>query len=258
MIPVKTQEQIAAMREGGKILAEILHELAKTAKIGMQTAELNKKAESLMAHYGALPSFKGYRGYPFSICVNVNEEIVHGMPGEKTLCNGDIISIDCGIFYKGMHTDAAVTILLSDVPAKTREFVNDVQKSLKKAISIIAPGIRVGDIGYAISQHVESRGYSVVREFVGHGIGKSLHEEPEIPNIGKKGKGPLLLPGMTICIEPIIAMGKRFCKTLSDGWTAVTRDSAPACQVEHTILITKNSCEVLTGYNNTINRLYSQ
>lgn len=258
MINTKSPAEISAMREGGKILGQILHELALSIKIGMTTGELNIKAEALMARESVAPSFKGYRGFPAAICTNVNEEVVHAIPGKKMLKDGDIVSIDCGIFHKGMHTDAAVTIMLGNVKPEIRSFVKTVQQSLEKAIEAIRPGIRVGDIGFIIQQCVESRGYSVIHDFVGHGIGKHLHEEPEIPNFGKKGKGHILLPRMTICIEPIIAMGERFIETLSDKWTTVTRDNSPACQIEHTLAITPSGCEVLTGYNQTINRIYPQ
>ena len=238
-------------------MAEILHELALLTKIGMKTEELNLKAESLMSHYNVLPSFKGYRGFPAVLCTSINEEIVHAIPGKRVLNDGDIISIDCGIVHKGMHTDAAVCIMLGNVPKSVRNFVLNVKKAHEKGIAVIKPGSRIGDIGFAIQQHIVSHHYSVVREFIGHGVGKSLHEQPEIPNEGQKGKGPLLLPGMTIAIEPIIAMGERFIKTLPDKWTAVTRDNKSACQVEHTILITQSGYDVLTKYDSTINCVYA-
>lgn len=258
MINIKTPAEISAMREGGKMLAEILHELALATKIGLKTGELAVKAEAMMSRFNVIPSFKGYRGFPAAICTAVNEQVVHGIPGNYVLSDGDIISIDCGIFHKGLHTDAAVTIMLGNVKPEVRTFVQIVQKGLQKALSIINPGIHVGDIGYVIQQWIESHGYSVVRDFVGHGIGKSLHEDPEVPNLGKKGKGPVLVPGMTIAIEPIIAMGKGFIDTLPDRWTAITRDTMPACQIEHTVAITPSGCEILTAYNNTINCVYSQ
>lgn len=258
MINIKTPEEIAAMREGGRILAEILHELAIATKIGMRTEELNLKAETLMAQFDVMPSFKGYRGYPAVICTSINEEVVHAIPGKRELNDGDIISIDCGVIYKGLHTDAAVTVMLGNVPKAVRQFVITVQKSFENALKIIKPGSRIGDIGFTIQTFIESHGYSVVRDFIGHGIGKNLHEAPEVPNVGKMGKGPLLVPGMTIAVEPIITMGQRFVDTLKDDWTAITRDGKPACQIEHTILITPSGCDVLTKYNNTINSVYSQ
>ncbi|MBI5413080.1 type I methionyl aminopeptidase [Candidatus Peregrinibacteria bacterium] len=258
MIQIKTPREIAAMREGGKILAEILHELAISAHVGMATEELDIKSQALMSKYDVAPSFKGYRGYPASVCVSINEEVVHGIPGKRTLDDGDIIKIDCGIIHKGMHTDSCVAVMIGNVKPEIREFVNTVAKSLENVFKIIKPGVRVGDIGHEIQKCVESRGYSAVHEYTGHGVGKNLHEEPEIPNHGKKGKGPILLPGMVIAVEPIIAMGNRFVYTLKDDWTAVTRDSSPSCQVEHTIAITSSGYEVLTKYHDTTNLVYSQ
>ncbi|MBI2638945.1 type I methionyl aminopeptidase [Candidatus Peregrinibacteria bacterium] len=258
MINIKTPEEIAAMREGGKILAEILHELALVTKVGMQTQELNLKAETLMAKFDVAPSFKGYRGFPAVICTSINEEVVHAIPGKRVLKDGDIISIDGGVIHKGFHTDAAVTIMLGNVKPEIRTFVKTVQQSQEKAFAAIKPGARVGDIGFAVQQWIESHGYSVVRDFIGHGVGQQLHEEPEVPNCGKKGKGPVLLPGMVIAIEPIINMGSRFVDILADGWTVVTRDGSMACQVEHTIAITPSGYEVLTKYNNNINNIYPQ
>lgn len=255
---IKTDEEIQAMREGGKILAKILHELALHVKSGMATEKLNTKAETMMAEYDVIPSFKGYRGFPTALCTSINEEIVHGIPGKRALKDGDILSIDCGVFYKGLHTDSAVTILVGNVAPDVREFVHAGQRALEKAFDVIRPGVYTGDIGFVIQHYVESHGYSIVRDFLGHGIGRSLHEKPEVPNFGKKGKGALLVPGMTIAIEPIIAMGNRFCKTLGDNWTAVTQDGKAACQIEHTILITPNGFEVLTKHDNNINNVYPQ
>lgn len=257
MIPIKTNDEIAAMREGGKILAEILHTLATAAKIGITTEELNIKAEALMARYNVMPSFKNYRGFPASICTSINEEIVHGIPGNRALKHGDILKIDCGIMHHGMHTDAAVCVMLGNVEPAAREFVLNIQKALEKGIAAAKPNARVGDISFVIGQHIKTHKYSVVHEYIGHGIGKSLHEPPEIPNEGEKGKGHCLLPGMTLAIEPIIAMGERFIEVLKDKWTAVTRDKRPACQIEHTILITPSGCEVLTKYNNTTFSVYA-
>lgn len=258
MINIKTPQELAAMREGGKILAQILHKLAISTKIGVTTAELNIKAETLMAHFGVTPSFKGYRGFPASICTNINEEVVHGIPGNRILQDGDIISIDCGIMHKGFHTDAAVTIMLGNVAPEIHTFVKTVQQALEKGIISIKPNCHTEDIGFVIQNWIESHGYSIVRDFIGHGIGKSLHEKPEVPNFGKKGKGALLVPGMVIAIEPIIAMGERFIKTKSDNWTTFTKDGKPACQIEHTVAITPSGYEILTLYNQTINCIYSQ
>jgi len=258
MINIKTPEQIASQREGGRILAEILHELAICVQPGMKTEELNIKAQAAMSRFSVAPSFKGYKGYPAVVCVSVNEEVVHAIPGKRVINDGDILSIDCGVIFGGMHTDSAVTVLIGNVAPAIASFVRTVQRSFEKALDALQPGAHTGDIGFAVQQYIESHGYSVVRDFVGHGVGKNLHEEPEVANFGKKGKGALLVPGMVIAIEPIIAMGSRFVDILSDGWTAVTRDRKPACQVEHTIAITPSGYEVLTKYNNTINSIYPQ
>lgn len=258
MINIKTTAEIAAMREGGKILADILHELALATRIGVTTGELNNKAEMLMAKNGVAPSFKGYKGFPALICTAVNEEVVHGIPGKRVLEDGDIITIDGGVIHKGFHTDAAVCIMIGNVKPAVRTFVQTVQKALEAALKILKPGVRTGDIGFAVQTVIEKNGYSVVRDFIGHGVGRNLHEDPEVPNCGKAGKGALLVPGMVIAIEPIIAMGKRFVDILSDGWTAVTRDGSFACQIEHTIAITPTGYEILTKYNNTTNTVYSQ
>lgn len=258
MIHIKTPEEISAMREGGKILAEILHELALATKIGMRTEELNIKAEALMAHHNVAPSFKGYHGFPAVVCTSINEEVVHAIPGKRIINDGDIISIDCGVIHKGFHTDAAVTVMVGNVSPEVQIFVQTVQKSFEKGLAEVKPGAHTGDIGFAIQQWIESHGYSVVRDFIGHGVGRALHEEPEVPNFGKKGKGALLVPGMVIAVEPIIAMGERFTQIQKDAWTAITKDGKPACQIEHTIAITKSGSEVLTKYNNTINSIYPQ
>lgn len=258
MVNLKTPVQIAAMREGGKILAEILHELAVSIKPGMRTEELNIKAEAAMSRFNVDPSFKGYHGFPASICTCINEEIVHGIPGKRELSDGDIISIDCGIIYKGMHTDSAVAVMIGNVDPAVKKFVKITQLALEKAIAAVKPGNYIGDIGFAIQNLIESHGYSIIREYTGHGVGVALHESPEIPNCGKKGKGPLLVPGMTLAIEPIIGMGKRFSDVLKDDWTAVTRDGLPACQIEHTLVVTSSGCEVLTKYNGNINNVYPQ
>lgn len=258
MIHIKTNEEVSAMREGGRILAEILHELALATKIGVKTEELNILAEALMAKNHVAPSFKGYHGFPAVLCTSVNEEVVHAIPGPRVLQDGDIISIDCGVIHKGFHTDAAVTVMLGNVKPEIRTFVKTVQQSFEKGVSAIRPGSHTGDIGHAVQQWIESHGYSVVRDFIGHGVGRSLHEEPEVANMGRRGKGPVLLPGMVIAIEPIIAMGEPFINMKKDKWTAVTRDNSPACQIEHTIAITVSGYEILTKYNNTINSVYFQ
>lgn len=255
---IKTPEQIALMREAGKILRQILHELATSVKVGMTPADLNIKAEALMHQYNVLPSFKGYHGFPAVICTAINEEVVHGIPGKRVINDGDIITIDCGVIHKGWQSDAAVTVLVGNVDLEVKKFVETVQKCFDKVLPVVKAGNHVGDIGFTIQNWIESNGYSIVRDYVGHGIGREMHEEPQIPNFGQKGKGALLVPGMVIAIEPIINMGKRYVDVLEDEWTVVTRDGSMACQIEHTIAITANGNEVLTKYNGNIYSVYSQ
>lgn len=259
MIHIKTADEVQAMREGGKILREILHELALATKVGITTGQLDIKAQALIEKYHVAPSFKGYNGtYPAVLCTSVNEEVVHAIPGKRVINDGDIISIDGGVIHKGFHTDAAVAVLVGNVKPAIKRFVETVQQSLDKALDAIKPGAKTGDIGFAVQQWIESRGYSVVRDYIGHGVGRHLHEDPEIPNMGQKGKGVLLVPGMVIAIEPIINMGKPFVDTLPDNWTVVTRDGLPACQIEHTVAITETGYEVLTQYNNETKSIYVQ
>lgn len=259
MIHIKTNEEIATMREGGKILREILHELALGTKVGMRTEELNIKAEALLAKHHVAPSFKGYHGFPAVVCVSVNEEIVHAIPGKRVIHDGDLVKIDFGVVHKGFHTDCAVAVLVGNVAPEVKTFARVVQKAFEKGLGSIKPGASyTGDIGFAVQQCIESNGYSVILDFIGHGVGRALHEEPAVHNVGKRGKGKLLVPGMVIAIEPIISMGKPYNKILGDKWTAITKDGSIACQVEHTIAITAHGTEVLTKYNNTINNIYPQ
>lgn len=248
---LKTREEITIMREGGKILALILHELAKKIQPGITTEILNKEAENLFTAWKVEPSFKGYHGYPASICTSVNEEIVHAIPGKRLLLEGDIITLDAGVFHKGFHTDAAITVPVGAIKPEIKSFLKTVESSLYKAISLIRPGIKIGDLSEFIQKTVEGKGYSAVHDLTGHGIGKTLHEPPMIPNFGKKNTGLSLVPGMTIAIEPIVNMGQRFMKTLNDGWTIVTRDGSLSCQFEHTIAITTKGAEILTLFENT-------
>lgn len=247
-IIIKTQEEIAIMKEGGKILAEILRTLSDYAKIGMSTLELNDYAEKLMKRFNVKPSFKGFNGYPASLCTSVNDQVVHSIPSQKQILkDGDILTIDCGVIYKGFHTDSAVTILLGNVPEHVKEFVFAVQKALQEAISKIKEGINLNVIGDTVQKYIEEKhGYSVVKELTGHGIGRQLHEDPHIVNYKENNPGPILKEGMTLAIEPIVAMGSGAIRTLTDNWTIVTQDGLPACQWEHTIVVTRTGCEIIT------------
>lgn len=246
MIDIKTPQEIAAMREGGKILHNILAQVAKKVVPGITTMELNAYAEKLIQDYGVESSFKGYKGYPAVLCTSVNDEVVHGIPSNYCLKEGEIIGLDCGVWHKGLCTDSAITIPVGTISNELSFFLDTVQKALKKAIKIIQPGIHVGDISHVIQSTVEARGYSPVRDCVGHGVGKKLHEEPDIPSYGKAGVGPKLRAGMALAIEPIINMGGYENYIKEDEWTVATRDGSYSCQFEHTIVVTEKGNEILT------------
>lgn len=255
MIYLKSPEEIAILREGGKILAQILEDLRKAVKPGIKTIELDRLAESLVFKYGAKASFKNYQpsfnhegqgGYPASVCVSVNEEVVHGIPGERILKEGDIVSLDMGVLHKRYYTDAALTVGVGKISPKAKKLINVTKKSLELAIGETKIGNRLGDIGWAVQHYVEKNGFSVVRDLVGHGVGKFIHEEPEIPNYGRKGAGLKLKEGMVLAFEPMVNIGKFGVKVLPDGWTFVTIDKSLSAHFEHTVAITKNGPEVLT------------
>jgi len=245
-ITIKDKQELQSMREGGKILGLVLHELEKAAIAGITTAELDKIAEEIIHKHGATASFKGYRGYPASICTSVNEQVVHGIPGNYVLRDGNILTIDAGVFYKDLHTDSAITIGIGNIDENKRKFIATAEKALAKAIETVKPGIRVRVISGVIQDIVEKNGYSAIRDLVGHGIGKELHEDPQVPNFRDGDPGPILQAGMTIAIEPIIAMGDYSVKILRDGWTFVTKDGSMSAQVEHTIVVTEKGAEILT------------
>jgi len=226
----------------------VLDSLEKAIKPGVTTLQIDTLAEKLITeHEGCTPGFKGYHGFPNSICISVNEEVVHGIPNEHTvLQDGDIVGIDCGVYYKGFHTDACRTVLVGNVDPEIQHFVKTTKKSLDKAIKQVCSGAHVGDIGAVIQKTLEQQGYSPVVECTGHGVGRDLHEPPEIMNVGQKGTGPVLKPGMVLAIEPIATMGKRDISTLQDGWTIISNDGSLSAHFEHTVLVTKNGHEVLT------------
>lgn len=243
---IKEKEEIQAMREGGKILGLILHEIEKMIAPGVTTRQLNEKTEQLMIHYEVKPSFKGYNGFPSAICASINEQVVHGIPGNHVIKDGDLITIDCGVFHKGFHSDSAITKGVGKIEPYKQKFIDTAEKALKKAIESARPGIRVRHISGIIQDIVEKEGYSPIRDLVGHGVGRNLHEDPCVFNFREDSPSPILQEGMTIAIEPIISMGGYEIKTLRDGWTMVTADGSLAAQVEHTILITERGCETLT------------
>jgi len=255
MISLKTKEEIEIMREGGKILAKIMEELEKAVKPGITTKELNRLAESLIFNYGAKPSFLGYTNrkdgiidpYPASLCTSINEEIVHCLPSNRILKEGEIISLDLGIFFKGFHTDMAITLPIGKINPEAQRLIRATKKSLKRGIAEIKPGNRLGDIESAIQKFVESQGFEVVRDLCGHGIGRELHEDPQILNFGKKGSGSEIKEGMVLCLEPMVAIGDPTIRRAKDGWGYQTFDDSLSAHFEHTIAVTKNGAEVLTA-----------
>jgi methionyl aminopeptidase len=246
MITVKTPEEIKIMSEGGRILSKIMIEVEKMVKPGITTKELDRAAEALILSKGATPSFKGFNNFPASLCTSVNEEIVHGIPSGRILKDGDIISLDLGLLYKGFHSDMAVTVPVGKVSPGVNRVIKVAKKALKRGISHVRPGGTVGDIGNAIEKYVEGQGFSVVRELCGHGIGKNLHEDPQIPNYGEKNTGAKIKEGMVICIEPMAVIGDWRIKKAKDGYGYETKDGSFAAHFEHTVAITKNGPSVLT------------
>lgn len=250
MIYLKTDEEIELLRISNQIVAKTLGELAKHVKEGVSTLQLDKIAEEFIRDNGAIPSFLNYEGYPNSICTSVNEQIVHGIPSAKSvLKNGDIISIDCGAYKNGFHGDSAYTFCVGDVDPKVVQLLKDTKVALYKGIEMAVEGNRLQDIGYAVQTYCESKGYSVVRELVGHGVGHDMHEEPEVPNYGMRGRGKRLVSGMVIAIEPMINMGRKEVYFENDGWTVRTYDRKPAAHFEHTIAIRKGEADILSGFD---------
>jgi len=245
-IIIKTAEEISAMRQAGQIVATILGILSRQVKPGMKTNELDKIAARELEKRGAKPSFKGYHGFPANLCVSVNNEIVHGIPGERELQEGDIVSLDFGAIYMGFQGDAAVTVTVGEVTPAAKQLIEATKGSLQAGINAARAGARLGDISAAVEQYAESRGYSVVREYTGHGIGRDMHEEPQIPNYGKPGSGPMLKKGMTLAIEPMVNAGDWRTRVGNDHWTVYTADESLSAHFEHTIAITDGQPEVLT------------
>jgi len=246
-VELKTKDEIALMREAGRIVCEILDELEKAVAPGVSTYDLDRLSEDLIFKKGAKPAFKGYLGFPACLCASINHEVVHGIPSKKRkLAEGDLMKLDFGVVYKGYYGDSARTVPVGKVTTEAQALVDATRESLMKAIEQVRPGNRIGDLGHAVQSHVEARGFSVVRDFVGHGIGKKLHEPPQIPNFGQPGTGMKLRPGMVLAIEPMVNLGTHKVEVLDDDWTAVTLDRKLSAHWEHTILITEDAPEVLT------------
>jgi methionyl aminopeptidase len=247
MIDLKSPREIAIMRRAGHILADVMDWLPDFVKPGMSTLEIDTEVERFLEAQGARPAFKGYRGFPATVCISINEEIVHGIPSShRRLKEGDIVGFDLGCIVEGYYADCAFTTAIGDIPATTRKLLDVTRESLDIAIVECQPDRRLSDVSHAVQRHVERHGFGVVRAFVGHGIGRALHEEPQVPNFGEPGRGPKLRPGMVLAIEPMVTMGSYEVKVLDDGWTAVTRDGSLAAHFEHTIAITETGPEVLT------------
>jgi len=246
MILKKTGEELKVMRDAGRILANIMNDLRSFIKAGLTTVELDSFAENLITKAHVSPAFKGYKGFPAATCTSVNDEIVHGIPSGRVLLEGDIISVDLGINYRGFFSDAAFTVGIGKIDGASEKLIEVTRESLNLGIREAVVGKRLSDISYAIQAYVEKNGFSVVREFVGHGIGKGLHEEPEVPNYGLPNQGPILEAGMVLAIEPMVNMGSWQAEILDNGWTAVTRDSKRSAHFEHTVAITPSGPEVLT------------
>jgi methionyl aminopeptidase len=246
MIYKKSAEEIASMRRGAEILVRTFDRLEEALAPGVTTAELDAIAEETITSAGATPSFKGYRGFTGSICTSPNEVIVHGIPGPHVVEAGDIISLDVGVFFEGFHVDSAWTFPVGEVSPEAAELLKVTEASLDAAIARCRPGARLGDVGHAVEQTAEGAGFSVVREYVGHGVGRSLHEDPQIPNYGPPGRREVLAPGMTLAIEPMVNAGGPGTRALSDGWTVVTADGSLSAHFEHTVAVTGDGVEVIT------------
>ena len=246
MIVLKSAAELDQMRAAGRIVAEILAQLEAMIKPGVTSGELDQLAEKECVRQGATPAFKGYGGFPYALCASPNDRVVHGFPDRRPLQEGEILSIDFGVLYKGFYGDAAVTVPVGQIDAATTSLVTATRQALMRAIDKAVPGGRLSDISHAVQSWVEPRGFSVVREFVGHGIGRQLHEAPQLPNFGTPGQGPRLKAGMTLAIEPMINAGVAGVKILEDGWTAVTQDGKRSAHFEHTVAITEHGPEILT------------
>ena len=248
MVRLKTSEEITLLRESAQLVSRTLGMLAAEIKPGISPLKLDTLAEEYIRDHGAIPGFKGLYGFPNTLCTSLNQQVVHGIPNESPLKEGDIISIDCGALLNGFYGDQAYTFMVGEADEKIRNLIKVTKECLIKGIEQAKAGNRIGDIGFAVQQHAESHGYGVVRELVGHGIGRKMHESPEVPNYGRRGKGPKLVNGMTLAIEPMINLGTKHVKQMQDGWTIVTTDASPSAHFEHDIAIVNGQPEILTTF----------
>lgn len=249
MINIKNEEEIELLRESNLLVGKTLGEIAKYIRPGVSTLELDKIAEDFIRSHGAVPGFLGYGGFPNSLCISVNDVVVHGIPSvDCILHDGDVVSVDCGVLKNGFYGDSAYTFEVGEVSAEIHDLLETTKTALYKGIEHARAGMRIGDIGYAIQSFCESRGYSVVRELVGHGVGRELHEEPQVPNYGRRGQGTKLCEGMVLAIEPMINLGKRHVFQDNDGWTIRTQDRMPSAHFEHTVAIGKECADILSSF----------
>ena len=248
MIYLKTKEEVELLRENNRLVSLTLAEVGKHVRAGVTTKELDTIAEAFIRSHGAVPGFLGYNGFPATLCISVNEGVVHGFPSEYVLKEGDIISVDCGTILKGFYGDSAYTFAVGEVSAEVRKLLDVTKEALQNGVAQARAGNRIGDISAAVQSTAENSGFTVVRELVGHGLGRKMHEEPEVPNYGQKGRGPLLKEGMVICVEPMINMGTRHVVFEKDGWTVRTRDRNPSAHFEWAVAITADGPDVLTDF----------
>jgi len=245
---LKTKEEIEKIRKSSLLVGEVLAEVAKLIAPGVKTSELDRVAEAYIRDCKAIPAFKGYRGFPASLCISVNDAVVHGIPGNYALKDGDVISVDCGVKLDGWYGDSAYTFGVGEIDNNVKQLLKVTKECLYNGINYATPGMRIGDVAYAVQSHAEKHGYGVVRELVGHGIGRNLHEEPEVPNYGRRGTGPKCLEGMVIAIEPMINLGTKNVYTKDDKWTIATSDGKFSAHFEHTVCIRKGEADILSSF----------
>lgn len=248
MVDLKSEEEVELLRENNILVSQTLALVGKHIKPGVTTLELDKVAEDYIRSHGAVPAFLGYGGFPNTLCISVNEQVVHGIPSDYVLKDGDIVSVDCGTFMKGFYGDSAYTFAVGEIAPETARLLKVTKEALFKGVEQVVNGNRIGDVSFAIQQHAEAAGFSVVRELIGHGLGKRLHEKPDVPNYGSRGRGPLLKKGMVICIEPMINMGSKSVVFEQDGWTVRTKDRKPSAHFEFAVAVTDGKPDVLTTF----------
>lgn len=251
-IIIKTEEEIKILREGGLRLAKIMDILRSEIKVGYETKNLDKKVGELARQFDAEPSFRGYRGYPASVCLSINDEVVHCPPGDRIIKSGDVVSLDFGLKYKNLYTDTAITFGVGNLSDKAKKLIKVTEECLYKGIEQVKSGVKLGDVSFAIGKHAEENGFSLVRDLTGHGVGRAVHEPPQIFNFGVPGMGPVLKSGMVLAIEPMVNVGGWEIKTGTDGWSVMTADGELSAHFEHTVVVVRDGCEILTKYSNIL------